>query len=181
MRDHAKFEGLTMEPPSTNPDDYIRVGRLSLIVSGILLAVGVALVAWGADQNKPLSRELGSQIGVALVTTAVIDLLLLRGVESWKRSVAAPFVGLADSMLKTDAAMDKILAETETVIREVKEDSHRDQVETKLELIMNELEALRLAIDPDYRNAIEMIESKRKASTTQEAEDPPNTASAADA
>lgn len=170
-----------MEPPSTNSDDYIRVGRLSLFVSLFLLAGGVFLVAWGVDPDESLVRELGGQLGIAFVTTAIIDLLLLRGIESWKRAVAAPFVRLAESMLKTDAAMEKILVDTEKVVREVKEDAHRDQVEMNLELIRNELEAIRFAVDPSYRELLKMIDNNKTSEEPTPVKAPPNSASTADA
>ncbi|HEV7667775.1 MAG TPA: hypothetical protein VGS22_04575 [Thermoanaerobaculia bacterium] len=115
--------------------------------------------------------ELISQLGLAFITTAVIDLLLFRGFEKWKRSLAAPFVNLAESTLKADAALGEVLSKTDTFIREMKEDLHRDQVELNLDLIRNDIEALRLAIDPSYREMLEAIEQIRSTNEEEPAAD----------
>ena len=175
-----------MKFPSTNPDDYIRGDRLHLFLAILLFSGGVVLIAWGADPDKSLLRELGSQLGAALLTTAVIDLLLLRGVESWKRSITAPFVLLAESMQKTDSAMDKVLSDTERLIKESTDQIHREQVEMNLELIKIELEVIRRVVDPNYRQLAEAMENEQgKDMTSAEEqkyrEEPPNPTPAADA
>jgi hypothetical protein len=140
---------------STNADDYIRTGRLNFVFALLFAVIGILVIKGGLEPNASLYRELLKEIGVALLTAALVDILLLGSFERFKANLAAPFIEAATLQRQRNESFSKLMDQVGKKLDQINEETFRIGVETDLKLIRSDLEVIHYAVDPVYRKIVD--------------------------
>jgi hypothetical protein len=132
----------------------------------ILLAVmGTWLIKHGLELNSSLYLELLRELGSAALTAAVIDVLVLYYVDRFKAGIAAPFIEAANREQESKERFSQILDDVRKMVDKINEESFRITVQTDLDLIKLDLEAIHFAVDPAHREIVDAMKKDSSGST----------------
>ena len=152
-------------------DPFLNIGRFSILVGFLIGASGIALVTWAARYQQSLLWSTIGQIGLALLTAGLIEVVIFTGISKIKDRLTRDAREMTAIMKRLDEDRTRSherLAELGKQIDSIDRKRHTIKVECNLELILIKLEAIHRAADPKYRELMERLEKERNANRTGE-------------
>lgn len=116
---------------------------LNVVIACVLSALGLLMVRIGLEPDKPYWHEVLNQLGMALFTAAIIEILAFRGIRKLKQGLNAAW---KTRHRELRALLDRIYDVTEQAQQsadEINESTFRTKVEANLESIAQQVEHIR--------------------------------------
>jgi hypothetical protein len=122
--------------------------------AAVAIAIVGALVAFlGLRSGGSVEAQFIQQLGFALFTAGVIDLLLTLGVDSLRDYFTRRQRAIAETITTIQSAMEKLQRVWEEGDDKVKRIQFQGDVLDRLHVLEDQVHNVRLKIDPEYRAA----------------------------
>ncbi len=161
MSQEFSNDGLT----SARPEKYIRMLRLNLGLAIVLVAVGSWLIKRGLEPHSSLQLELLRELGGAIVTAGIVEIVLFGLIDRFKTSLAAPFIEAEVREEQRNKEFSRVMDGLGKAVEKIGEETFRTTVKTDLDLIKLTLEQILYAVDPIHRQIVDAVKKESPEQT----------------